>query len=246
MSNSSNDKWSDVTVVILAGGLGVRLRKVVSDRPKVMALVNGRPFLTYLLDQLEHTGLNNVVLCTGYEAGLVSNELGNTYKGIEIIYSQEDKPLGTCGALKHAISNIDSKYILVMNGDSYVDVDLKKFLNWHLAAHRHASIMLVRVNNVSRYGKVTISDDKLITSFEEKGNKSGHGWINAGIYLLGREALKCLPQKTPSSLEEHFFTSLIGKGLYGFQSKGSFLDIGTPESYAQANSFFSNQLSTID
>ncbi len=238
MSNSSNDKWLDVTAVILAGGLGLRLRKTVSDRPKVMALVNGRPFLTYLLDQLGHIGLKGVVLCTGYEAGMVSEELGITYNGIEIIYSREDKPLGTCGALKHAISNIDSKYILVMNGDSYVDVDLNKFLNWHLAANRQASIVLVKVNDVGRYGNVTITDDKQIASFEEKGGKPGHGWVNAGIYLLGREVLKCLPQRTPSSLERQFFTSLIGKGLFGFQSKGSFLDIGTPESYAQAKSFF--------
>lgn len=242
MSNSSNDNFSDITGVVLAGGLGTRLRPTVSYKPKVMANVNGRPFLTYLLDQLEDAGLHKVVLCTGYMADAVSKEIGDTYKSLKIIYSKEDDPLGTAGAIKLAVPHLDSEYILVMNGDSYIDTDLNNFLNWHVENNCSASILLTKVNDISRYGKVVVAEDGQIVNFEEKGGESGPGWINAGVYLLDKETLKYLPQETPSSMEKQFFPALAGKGLYGFQSKGEFFDIGTPESYAKAELFFSQRL----
>ncbi|MBT6229204.1 MAG: NTP transferase domain-containing protein, partial [Candidatus Scalindua sp.] len=146
---------SPITAVILAGGLGKRLRGVVSDRPKVLAEVNGRPFLTYLLDQLAEAGINSVILCTGYMADSISKEIGNLYNGVKITYSRENKPLGTGGALRLAVSNLNLKYVLVMNGDSYIGIDFKDFIEWHVKRGCSASIVLVTADDAGRYGSVT-------------------------------------------------------------------------------------------
>jgi D-glycero-alpha-D-manno-heptose 1-phosphate guanylyltransferase len=231
---------STITAVILAGGLGKRLRESVSDRSKVMAEISDRPFMTYLLDQLAGEGIKNVVLCTGYMADSISNKVGNSYNGMKITYSKENTPLGTGGALRLAVSTLDLDHILVMNGDSYIDVDLNQFFSWHLINGCLASIVLVRVDNVGRYGKVVFNEkDGRILSFDEKCHGSGVGWINAGIYLLSNEILKYLKKNTSTSLEKNLFPSLIGKGLYGYCSKGNFIDIGTQESLVEAESFFS-------
>ena len=232
---------SPITAVILAGGLGKRLRGVVSDRPKVLAEVNGRPFLTYLLDQLADAGINSVILCTGYMADSVSKEIGNSYNGVKITYSRENKPLGTGGALGLAVSSLNLEYVLVMNGDSYIDADLNKCFEWHLINGSLASIVLVEVDDVSRYGKVVVNErNARILSFEEKGSDSKAGWINAGIYILSKNILKYLKENSSESLEKDLFPSLVGKGLYGYCCKGDFIDIGTPESLAEARDFFPN------
>jgi len=114
--------------VILSGGLGTRLRSVVSDRPKVMAMVAGRPFLTHLLDQLVESGIRKTVLCTGYMAELIQNELGERYRNMELAYSVEDTPLGTGGALRNAIGQISGNMLLVLNGDSYCSCHIADFM----------------------------------------------------------------------------------------------------------------------
>ena len=230
---------SDTTVVILAGGMGRRLRSVVPDCPKVLAKIFKRPFLTFLLDQLVSAGANEVVLCTGYMGDKVYKRIGKEYRSLRLLYSKEDKPLGTGGALKHVIPYIDSEYFLVMNGDSYVNVDLNDFLHWHIAINSQVSIVLTRVHNVSRYGKVAFAQDGQILSFEEKGVKSGSAWINAGVYLLNNEMLKFLPKENSFSLEREYFPSLVGKGLYGYKTNGHFIDIGTPESFEEAEKLLS-------
>ena len=135
----------ETTAVILAGGLGTRLREVVADRPKVLAEVNGRPFLACLLDRLVDAGILKVVLCTGYMAELVRETCGNSYRGTELLYSREESPLGTGGALRLALPLIDSDPVLVMNGDSFCDADLVLFARQHLSAAAQASLILVQV-----------------------------------------------------------------------------------------------------
>ena len=119
--------FTELTVLILVGGFGTRLQQTVPDVPKALVDINGRPFLTYLLDRIEATGLKTVVLCTGYMAGTVRKTIGNRYGSIDIQYSRESESLGTGGALKLAAPLISSDYALVMNGDSFIDSNLKHF-----------------------------------------------------------------------------------------------------------------------
>jgi NDP-sugar pyrophosphorylase family protein len=127
-----------------------------------------------------------------------------------------------------------------MNGDSYVNAKLSRFFKWFESAGHAAAIYLTRVDNIKRYGHIVTSKNGEIQKFIEKGSSSGSGWINAGIYVLNKKLFKSIPETKPFSLENDFFPSLIGKGLYAYQHKTEFIDIGTPESFFQAEKFFSN------
>jgi len=234
-----------ITGVILAGGLGTRLRPVVTDYPKVMAPVYGRPFLTFLLDQLRTVGINRIILCTGYKAGIVKDRIGEKYKNVNILYSEESQPLGTGGAIKLAQEKISSEIFVVMNGDSYVNAELSRFFSWYESAGHAAAIYLTKVDNIKRYGHIITSKSGEIQKFIEKGSSSGSGWINAGVYLLNKALFKSVPEAEPFSLESDFFPNLIGKGLHGYQHQVEFIDIGTPESFFQAEKFFSNTSNAI-
>ncbi len=223
--------------MILAGGPGTRLRSVVSDVPKVLARVNGRPFITYLLDQVAATEIRKVVLCTGYMGSTIQDELGDTYHNLKLEYSQETTRLDTAGALRLALSLLQSDVALVMNGDSIYLTDLEAFWQWHQAREAKASLCLTHVPDMSRYGQIRIESSGEVIKFDEKGASGGSGWINAGIYLFGREVLQSIPPDQPISLEKEVFPDWIGKGLYGYKGSGPFLDIGTPESYAEAEKF---------
>ena len=230
---------SEITSVILAGGLGTRLRPMVSDRPKVLASVCNRPFLTFLLDQLVTAQAKEVILCTGFMADEVHKELGHQYKSLNIVYSSEPEPMGTGGALRLALPLINSESILIMNGDSHVKVDLRGYLKWYFERDRQASLLLVKVPDTGRYGKVIADDDGLIAAFEEKALDAGPGWINAGIYIIKKSLLSSIPAGTPYSLECQLFPDLVReKYIYGFCTSGNFIDIGTPEAYCQAQKFF--------
>lgn len=231
--------FDKITALILAGGLGTRLSSVVSDRPKVLAPVNGRPFLSYLLDQLGNTGFRDVILCTGYKGEMIRETFGNRYRDLIIRYSGEPEPLGTGGALRYALPMIEKDTVLVMNGDSYIDVDMNAYLEWHFKNEVEAALLLTKVADVSRYGRVEADKNGCIISFEEKGEATGPGWINAGVYILKKRLLERIPPASHFSLEREFFPGLIGKGLIGYLCESELLDIGTPESYARAERFFS-------
>ena len=228
---SSNNK---LTAVILAGGLGTRLRPVVGDFPKVLAPINNRPFLSYILDQLICCGFSRVVLCTGYGADKVRATFGDFYKDLSIMYSRETVPLGTGGALRNAIPYVKDEHILVMNGDSYIDVDLNTYIEWYFQNDIIVSLLLTMVSDTGRYGRVDVDGDGLVSQFVEKGESAIPGWINAGIYILEQSLFLQTHTGGSFSLEHDFFPKFVGKGLRGFQSKGAFIDIGTPESYDKA------------
>lgn len=229
----------DAEAMILAGGRGSRLQTVVSDRPKVLADVCGRPFLSYLLDQMAAAGFSQVILCTGFMASSVETAFGQEYKGMRLRYSPEDEPLGTGGALRQALALVKSPTVLAMNGDSICQADLVDFWNAHFSAGAEASILLTQVPDVSRYGRVDLADSGEVLGFQEKG-RPGPGCINAGVYVLARRVLENIPAGEPVSIERQVFPSLIGKGLFGRISSGRFLDIGTPESYGRAKEFLAN------
>ncbi|MCK5541097.1 MAG: nucleotidyltransferase family protein [Desulfobacterales bacterium] len=229
-----------ITAVVLVGGQGTRLRSVVSDKPKVLAAVKGRPFLTYLLDQLESNNITEVVFCSGYMADTIEAYFGDHYKSIIIQYSREEIPLDTGGALRLALPLLLSDTILVMNGDSFVKTDLTIFTKTFFQQKHIADMLLAKVNDVSRFGNVTFNKECEITSFKEKGEHKGPGWINAGIYLFRKKILFDIPEDCFFSLERGFFPKLIGKGLFGFCTEGDFIDIGTPDSYNKTALFFDN------
>jgi NDP-sugar pyrophosphorylase family protein len=232
-----------VPAVILAGGLGTRLRSVVADRPKVLAPVSGRPFITYLFDQLETARWRHVVLCTGYRSDQIAAAVGPQYRSLRVSYSVEDEPLGTAGALRLALAHLDADLCLVMNGDSYVHADLAGFLAWHQQHAFDGSILLTHVDDAARYGTVDSTDEGAITGFHEKQGKAEPGWINAGIYLLPRHWLEALPAGKAISIERDCFPVWSKQGLGGFRTRSPFIDIGTPESFEQAGLFINQYAS---
>jgi D-glycero-alpha-D-manno-heptose 1-phosphate guanylyltransferase len=232
---------STVSAAILAGGLGTRLRSAVGDRPKVLADIGGRPFLAYLLDQLLNYDVNLVVLCIGYKGEQVRTEFGDTYEKLKLAYSQEISPLGTAGALRLALPLFKSESVLVLNGDSFCDADLEDFWQWHLERRADASLLLTQVSDTRRFGRVDVDSEGRLIGFAEKGSDDGPGWVNAGIYLLRRRLLETIPPERAVSLEHEMFPIWIERGLYGYRALGSFIDIGTPESYVSAQDFFSSQ-----
>lgn len=232
---------TSVTATILAGGRGTRLRSVVADRPKVLTEVRGRPFLTYLLDQLAAAGVGYVVLCTGYLGEQVQAVFGGSYGSLRLVYSQESSPLGTAGALRLALPLFKSDSVLVMNGDSFCEANLKAFWTWHCVRDSDATLLLTKVSDARRHGRVQVGENGLVSRFVEKDEKGGAGWINAGIYLLTRSLLLTIPASRAVSLEQEVFPAWTDRGLYGCRSKGRFLDIGTPEAYGAAEQFFTRE-----
>ena len=231
--------FADLSVAVLAGGFGTRLRSVVSDRPKALAEIHGRPFLAYLLDQLSPTGLSSVVLCTGHFGQQIEDTFGDRYGNLRIFYSHEAQPLGTGGALRLALPYLKSDPVLVMNGDSFCATDFRSFWNWHCAHGAEATILLTQVPDTQRFGSVEVDSDGAIIRFGEKLEGSVSGSINAGVYLLSREIIRSVPADTNVSLEYHVFPALVPQGLYGYPGGDRFLDIGTPKDFAAAKDFFS-------
>lgn len=231
---------ANVTVVILTGGLGMRLRPILSGKPKVLTEIHRKPFLEYLLEQLSAFSFREIVLCTGYLGDQIKEKFGNSYKSLSLSYSQESSPLGTGGAVRLALPLLQSEIVMVMNGDSYFNCDLKKFWQFHLKKKSQVSILLTRISNIDRFGQVVLDKNNRIISFQEKNGKKGTGLINSGIYLFKKSLLLKIPKDKAVSFEKELFPSLVGKDFYGFEGHGKFIDIGTPQSYEEAQSFFSS------
>jgi len=232
-----------IDALILAGGRGTRLRSVVTDRPKPMASVSGRPFLEWLLLSLRAQGVYRVILCTGYMSEMVEAHFGNGHSlDMAVQYSRDPAPLGTAGAVRHALGQVGGDRFLVLNGDSYCRIDLKRLAKVHSNQRASATLWLVRVDDCRRYGSVVIGEDGAVQAFQEKLPEKRVGLINAGVYLLERQVAEAIPEGRAVSLETEFFPQLIGRGLYGVVGEGPFLDIGTPETYAIADEFFAREM----
>lgn len=228
-----------IVALVLVGGFGTRLRSVVDDRPKALALISGRPFLAWQLDALAAQGVTHAVLCTHYLSEMIEAEfpVGRLANGITVAYSREPGPLGTGGALRLGLEAVSPEVdrVLGVNGDTFCAFDLGAFITAHRAAAARASILLAPVSDIERYGSVDAEDDGRVTRFREKaaaGTVAGPGWINAGVYLLSRSLLATLPLGRPLSIERDAFPDWIGHGLYAHRGGSRFLDIGTPESYS--------------
>ena len=224
------------TAAVLAGGFGTRLRPAVGDRPKALARVAERPFIAFLLDQLEAASIRETILLTGHRGAQVRDELGVHHGSMRLRYSREAEPMGTGGAVRLALPMIEGETLLVLNGDSFCDADLDAFGRCH--DPETCSLLLAQVEDAGRFGQVHADEDGTVHGFAEKGATDGPAWINAGVYLLPRSIVKMIPANRAVSLEREVFPRLVREGqLRGYRQGGAFIDIGTPESYAMAESF---------
>ncbi len=227
-----------VRAIILAGGLGTRLRTVVSDRPKAMSEVGGRPFLELLLQQLRRHKVSAVTIAVGYGGDYIRHHFGSgTAFGIDISYA-DDGPelLGTGGAVARALSVLpgEDDPILVLNGDTYLDYELSPFLRRLEGSETGLVLAVVRVDDAARYGAVRLNDDGSVLAFEERGTPAP-GLINAGLYCARPETWsRVVPTGRSLSLEREVLPHLVGRGLYAVEVTGLFIDIGVPADYNRA------------
>lgn len=239
-----NPCLGQISVVILCGGLGKRLRPALNDKPKALAKINNKPFLDILLDNLLPFGFKQFIFCMGYQKEKIKRHLlGNEkYAGYNLIFSEESMPLGTGGALKLAEPLVEGNTFLVLNGDSFCKVDLLSFLEFHRNKNALISILLTSYKNADDAGFVSINEDNKIDSFDEKQNRHSSGYINAGMYFLEKRVFSYMPSTAMFSLEYDFFPKMVDKEMYGYVVKEELIDIGTPERYKQAqlNRIFSS------
>ena len=225
-----------VEALILAGGLGTRLRSAVPDRPKPMALVAGRPFLEYLVSSLRRGGIQTIVLAIGHQADQVRRHFGDGARWeLSIRYSQENEPLGTGGAIKLAGSVLTGDRFLVLNGDSFLQLDYGDLLHYHDAKRGLVTVAVTQVADRVRYGAVDLADGGAIHAVSAPGVARGAGWVHGGVCVVSRGLLDQIAPNRPVSLETDVLPRLVGRGLYGYPaSAGYFIDIGTPASYREA------------
>ncbi len=221
--------------LILAGGEGTRLRPLTSTTPKpVLPLVN-RPFLTYMLSWLHRHGVDEAIISCGFMAKKVQEVLGDRSCGLDLRYVDEDTPLGTAGAIKNAESHLGQRF-LALNGDVLTDIDLTALIGFHEKSDAVGTIALTPVADPSNYGLVKIGKEGDILDFLEKPKPEeiDTDLINAGAYVLEKEVLGLIPAQENVSIERQIFPQLIGRGLYAWEDRNYWLDIGTPERYLQA------------
>lgn len=226
--------------IVLVGGLGTRLRPLVSDVPKPLAPVAGRPFLAWLLDRLGDRGIRRTILAAGYLADKVQDAFGGEWHGMRIEYSIESEPLGTGGAIAQALRLRSADAVHVLNGDTFLDYDPRALEFSTLEAHCTIGIALASVADVSRYGAVAMAHGR-VSKFLEKG-EHGPGYINAGSYFLGPTAIARFPASGAFSFEDTVLTRSVADGsVYGFTETSDFIDIGVPEDYLKAQSFIGDR-----
>ena len=215
--------------IILAGGFGTRLSTVVSDVPKPMAPIKGRPFLEYLLDDLNEKGINRIILAVGYKKEIIKSHFKEKYKNIDIVYSDEDVPLGTGGAIKKALTLTKDEDIFIINGDTFFDVDLKEMYQFHKKNSSKLTLAIKDMEKFDRYGSLILEGYKII-KFEEK-KYIDKGYINGGIYLIKKELLNKEKKESFSFEKDILENEMLKIEKYGYKSKGYFIDIGIPEDY---------------
>lgn len=223
-------------LILLVGGKGTRLREVVSDVPKPMAEVAGRPFLCWILDFIEARGIRHVVMATGYMSETISGYFGNRWKSIDISYSKEETPMGTGGAIGLAKARLLGDTAYVANGDTYLDFDP---LMLRPKAWEHVtcmSVALASVPDVSRYG-ATLVRSGIVEGFSEKGTV-GSGMINGGWYFLSKNALAAIDAKPHSFETDQLSGAVARRDVAALETSGIFIDIGIPADFARAQDLF--------
>jgi D-glycero-alpha-D-manno-heptose 1-phosphate guanylyltransferase len=248
-SNSLNEKINppvpemssleDLPVLLLVGGMGTRLKSVLPDKPKPLAQIGDISFLELLVLQLRSQRLRHLVMCTGFQAGQIQQEFGDGRKwGVSIEYSEETTSLGTAGAIKLADRFLShSPDFVVMNGDSFLELDFRQLMQFHWQNGGCASIAVRRVPDAARYGTVHVDEHNRVIRFSEKIGIPEPGLINGGVYVFDRALLEEIPDG-PSSLEKDVLPSFLKRGVFALEQNGLFIDIGTPEDFARAQDLY--------
>jgi len=217
-------------VIILAGGLGTRLRSVVSDLPKCMAPVNGRPFLQILIDRLRKQGNGRIILSTGYLSEVIEAWVREQYPDPQISIIREETPLGTGGAIRAALALSQAENVLICNGDTLFDVDVPALFNHHRQMKADCTVALKPMVNFDRYGRVELGEDGWIMAFREK-EPCAEGLINGGVYVLRRQSLLQIDLPEKFSFEEGYLSK---HRIAGMVQNAYFIDIGIPEDFERA------------
>lgn len=218
--------------ILLAGGLGTRLRSVVSDRPKPMALIEDRPFMEYVVRGLARFGITDIIFAVGYKGSMVEEHFGDgTAFGIRASYAYEEELLGTAGAIKNAGRFVTEDSFFVLNADTFYRIDYGRLVTIKEENGLDMALVLREVPDVSRYGAAVL-DGVMLTGFNEKAKEAGPGTINGGVYLMSRKLLDEIPAGKVS-LEHEMIPGWMkeGRRLGGFVNDGYFIDIGVPDDY---------------
>lgn len=227
--------------VILAGGRGTRLQGVVDGVPKPLAPVAGRPFLAWMLDALAAQGLRRAVLATGYLGEQIEAVLGPAWRNMQLSYSREPEPWGTGGALRLALRAVRGDRCIVLNGDTWLELDYTAFARDVQTAGTRLGVALARVADVARYGAARL-DGNRVTGFDEKGG-AGPGFVNAGVYCVRRDLLDGFAVGRAFSFErEVLMPAAAREPVLGYTATRGFIDIGVPEDYRRAQTLFASEL----
>jgi len=221
--------------IILAGGLGTRLKEVINDEPKSMAPINGRPFLEYQLNFLERWGLKKVILAVGYQKEKIQNYFGDQYKSLKIVYAVEDEPLGTGGAIINALRHVEGYAVFIFNGDTYFDLNLQRLDDFRKIKETDLTLATRFEIDPYRFGLLEFDNNNRIIRFFEKSHDRDEGYINGGVYVVRKDYLLRfgLPEKfsfEKDFLQEYYQT----EEFYGMRCFSYFRDIGVPEDYQKA------------
>lgn len=237
MDKNHRNICNDMPVVILAGGLGSRLKEILPNTQKVVAEVAGRPFLDILLDELASNGFQKVILAVGHRSDQVRSLIRSRPKDhLDISFSHEKQKLGTGGAVKFASRMLKDQDMMVVNGDTYFLCDYAELIKFHKYKNSRLTILLREVRDSSRYGSVVVDSMGRIVKFAEK-SKSEKGIVNAGAYIFDKSIIDMMPSRDSFSLELDFIPELIIKNVNvnGMNQSGLFFDIGTPETLENAD-----------
>ena len=227
--------------IILAGGLGTRLRSAVPDLPKCMAPVNGKPFVGYVIDYLQKQGVEKFILSLGYMSEAIIYYINKDYPTLQVQFVIEKEPLGTGGAIYLSCTKATEQNVFVTNGDTMFDANLTSLLERHLTTNADCSLSLKPMTNFDRYGVVTLKEDYSIESFKEKQYYES-GLINGGLYVLNvtNFLAESFPEKF--SFEKDYMEALYKqRKMTGLVQEAYFIDIGIPQDYLQAQKDFSQQ-----
>ena len=216
--------------IVLAGGLGTRLRSVITDLPKPMAPIGDKPFLRYILKYLQKNGITRIILSVGYKWKAIKEYLGDKFENIELIYSVEDEPLGTGGAIKKAMNQVKNSQVYIINGDTFFDVDLKSL---DLKDKSKLILSLKHMTDFDRYGCVETDEKGFVTTFAEKGYRK-FGNINGGIYLMSKNIFNEFDLEEKFSFEEFMQNNFKQLNISTKVFDNYFVDIGIPEDYEKA------------
>jgi len=225
--------------IILAGGLGTRLRSTVPDLPKPLAPIEGKPFLGYLLDYWRGQGVKRFILSVGYKHELIRECFGSEYKNTEVDYAVETEPLGTGGGLLLSVKQLQSKEpFLILNGDTFFAVNLVDLRNCHAQYEADMTLSLVDVPQNKRYSGVLLDKEGMVRSMEARTESSKNSLVNGGVYMVERNLLSIYEKKVSkkNSLEDELLSELFEqkKRIAGFLGRGAFIDIGVPQDYSRA------------